>query len=136
MFSLWDQLFGTAVYTRKFPAKYGLVNDPKEHWADVYLYPLLKSEMTQSELNPQFKKTDSSTYAPIELELKADTNYLWCRCGKSRKQPFCDGSHHGTKFKPQLFQVKRSSNYRLCNCKASKASPFCDDSHLDLKTKN
>ena len=136
MFSIWDQLFGTAVYSRQFPDKYGLVNDPKEHWADVYLYPLLKSDIAESELNPQFNKTDSITYEPIELELEADTNYLWCRCGKSRNQPFCDGSHHGTKFKPQLFQLKRSSSYKLCNCKASKASPFCDDSHLDLKTEN
>ena len=30
---------------------------------------------------------------PIAVELKKDKSYYWCHCGKSSKQPFCDGSH-------------------------------------------
>ncbi|MGK0366422.1 MAG: CDGSH-type Zn-finger protein, partial [Saprospiraceae bacterium] len=49
-----------------------------------------------------------------------------------KTQPFCDGSHHGSKFKPLPFEVKKKINARLCNCKYSKKSPFCDDSHLNI----
>ena len=29
---------------------------------------------------------------PFTLELEAGT-YYWCACGKSKNQPFCDGTH-------------------------------------------
>ncbi len=35
--------------------------------------------------------------APYVLDLEPCT-YYWCSCGKSSKQPFCDGSHKGTEF--------------------------------------
>lgn len=34
-----------------------------------------------------------------------DKTYRWCSCGQSIKQPFCDGSHKGTDFKPYKFTV-------------------------------
>lgn len=30
---------------------------------------------------------------PYTVELSAGT-YSWCACGKSKKQPLCDGSHN------------------------------------------
>ena len=36
---------------------------------------------------------------PYALELAAG-EYWWCACGKSAKQPFCDGSHKGSEFSP------------------------------------
>ena len=28
---------------------------------------------------------------PAKVELEAGQTYSWCRCGKSKAQPFCDG---------------------------------------------
>lgn len=39
IFSIWDQLFGTALFTRKFPAEYGLKNDAEENKAEVLAKP-------------------------------------------------------------------------------------------------
>ena len=36
--------------------------------------------------------------APIPVEVEAGKSYWWCACGRSKKQPFCDGSHKATSF--------------------------------------
>ncbi|MEM6805385.1 MAG: CDGSH iron-sulfur domain-containing protein [Bacteroidota bacterium] len=66
------------------------------------------------------------------VHLEKGKKYLWCQCGKSKDQPFCDGTHHGSKFKPILFEARRDGPVKLCNCKATKKGPFCDNSHVKL----
>ena len=44
------------------------------------------------------------------LEVKAGQRYLWCSCGRSAKQPFCDGSHKGTEFLPVPFVAERDED--------------------------
>ena len=39
----------------------------------------------------------------ISIEVEKGKSYFWCSCGKSLKQPLCDGSHKETKFKPIAF---------------------------------
>ena len=34
--------------------------------------------------------------APLPIEVTAGEEYWWCACGRSKSQPFCDGSHEGT----------------------------------------
>ena len=56
-----------------------------------------------------------------------DKIYRWCSCGQSLKQPFCDGSHQGTHFKPYKFTVEeRVKDIKLCGCKLTTKRPFCD----------
>lgn len=129
MFSIWDQLFGTAKFTRRFPVELGLVNDPKDNWPAAYFYPLITSDKPESEIARGFVKADTTVLEPTVCEFEAGEAFLWCRCGKSRNQPFCDGSHHGTKFKPVLCGAKRSGKLKLCNCKLTKSPPYCDNSH-------
>ena len=66
---------------------------------------------------------------PFAVELEAGKKYAWCACGKSSKQPFCDGAHVGTEIKPVIFTAEESKTAYLCGCKATKNSPFCDGSH-------
>jgi sterol desaturase/sphingolipid hydroxylase (fatty acid hydroxylase superfamily)/CDGSH-type Zn-finger protein len=132
MFSLWDQIFKTATFTRKFPTRIGLENDPKEHWTATYFYPFIKSTDTNSELSKNHIKGFTKTNEPISVELVKGESYLWCKCGRSKNQPFCDGSHHGTKYKPVLFEARKDGAVKLCNCKITKSSPFCDNSHISL----
>ncbi len=69
---------------------------------------------------------------PSSVELEAGKTYYFCRCGRSKKQPFCDGSHQGADFTPHVFEVDESKNYYLCMCKHTANTPFCDGSHSKL----
>lgn len=66
---------------------------------------------------------------PLEVELEADKSNWWCTCGRSNNQPWCDGSHAGTDFKPYEFKVESAGKYWLCTCKHSQDKPFCDGAH-------
>jgi CDGSH-type Zn-finger protein/mannose-6-phosphate isomerase-like protein (cupin superfamily) len=66
------------------------------------------------------------------FEVKAGEQYLWCRCGRSRSQPFCDGSHMGTAIRPVAFRAERDEEVILCGCKHTGTRPFCDGSHNNL----
>ena len=37
---------------------------------------------------------------PIRVAVEAGKSYWWCACGKSQKQPFCDGWLNGSEFSP------------------------------------
>lgn len=59
-------------------------------------------------------------------------DYLWCACGRSKNQPFCDGSHQGTSFTPVKFTQARYGTVYLCGCKHTGRPPFCNSAHQDL----
>lgn len=132
MFSLWDQFFGTAKFQNAYPQAYGLQKKTEDDWSAAYFYPFIKSKDKNSEWHKDFQRSKTTTNAALTVQLTKGENYLWCACGKSSQQPFCDGSHQGSKIKPLTFTAKRTAEVRLCNCKATKKGPFCDNTHLNL----
>lgn len=69
---------------------------------------------------------------PYVVELEAGKNYFWCTCGRSEKQPFCDGAHKDTEFTPLKFTAEETKKYGVCGCKHTKGGPFCDGEHRNL----
>ncbi|MGQ0593187.1 MAG: CDGSH iron-sulfur domain-containing protein [Gammaproteobacteria bacterium] len=69
--------------------------------------------------------------APYGLDLDPGT-YYWCACGRSRNQPFCDGSHQGTAFTPVQFTVDERKKLWLCGCKHTGTAPYCDGTHKNV----
>lgn len=70
--------------------------------------------------------------APYPVEVTAGRKYYWCACGRSKKEPFCDGSHKGTSFRPKEYEAKEDGTVYFCGCKHTKAPPLCDGAHADL----
>jgi len=70
--------------------------------------------------------------APIAVEVEAGKSYWWCACGRSKTQPFCDGSHKVTSLTPVEFKAAKSGKVFFCTCKRSAKKPTCDGSHKKL----
>ncbi len=70
--------------------------------------------------------------SPIAVDLKAGETYAWCACGRSAKQPFCDGSHKDTGMTPVVFKAEETKTAHLCACKQTAGAPNCDGSHKKL----
>ncbi len=68
---------------------------------------------------------------PIVRDMAAG-NYHWCACGRSKDQPFCDGSHEGTSFTPKQVEIAAPRKAVWCACKHSHQAPFCDGTHRQL----
>ena len=66
---------------------------------------------------------------PIAVEVEKDKSYYWCSCGKSSKQPFCDGSHQGSEFTPVVYKAEETKKVFFCTCKQTNNQPLCDGSH-------
>jgi len=70
--------------------------------------------------------------APFPVAVEAGQSYFWCACGRSATQPFCDGSHKGTGFKPLAFTAAETTTVYFCGCKRSSSKPTCDGTHKSL----
>ena len=74
---------------------------------------------------------ESSKRGPYVRDCEAGT-YAWCACGKSSKQPYCDGSHAGSGIVPKIEEVPEAKKVAWCGCRQSKNGAFCDGSHSKM----
>lgn len=70
--------------------------------------------------------------APYAIDVEEGKTYYYCACGRSQKEPFCDGSHKGTTLKPLLWTAKKTGPAFFCGCRKSKTTPLCDGAHADI----
>ncbi len=66
---------------------------------------------------------------PIPIDVEEGKTYFWCTCGRSERQPFCDGSHQPTDFAPLPWTAPETKRVFFCGCKATEGQPLCDGSH-------
>ncbi|MDF0752438.1 glutamate synthase-related protein [Marinobacter sp. 71-i] len=66
---------------------------------------------------------------PKKVSLKKGKEYLFCVCGRSNDQPFCDGSHADTDLTPKSFTPEEDEEAVLCQCKHTHDAPYCDGTH-------
>lgn len=74
----------------------------------------------------------SETRHPMPMEVERDKTYHWCACGRSARQPFCDGSHKGTGITPVAYTAPRDKIVFFCGCKKTHDAPLCDGTHKSL----
>lgn len=70
--------------------------------------------------------------SPFGIDVEAGKTYWWCRCGRSAKQPFCDGSHKVTDIVPLRYDAVQTRKQWFCGCKQTGTQPLCDGSHKKL----
>jgi len=69
--------------------------------------------------------------SPLVQPVEAGT-YWWCACGRSKTQPFCDGSHAGSGLAPQKVEIAEARTIAWCACKHSGNGAFCDGTHAKV----
>ena len=70
--------------------------------------------------------------SPYAVDVEDGKTYYWCACGRSKNQPFCDGSHQGSDFTPVAYTASQSGKIFFCGCKKSNNKPVCDGTHNSL----
>ena len=74
----------------------------------------------------------TASRTPFGVDVEAGRSYWWCACGRSQKQPFCDGSHKVTPFTPVEYRATATGTVWFCGCKRSRKAPLCDGTHKTL----
>ena len=72
----------------------------------------------------------ASKDTPYVMEMQPGS-YWWCACGRSAKQPFCDGAHQGSAITPIKVELAETQTVAWCGCRRTAAKPFCDGSHKE-----
>ena len=66
-----------------------------------------------------------SQKSPMPIEVEEGKIYFQCACGKSAKQPFCDGSHKDTGIAPLKITAEAIKKMFFCGFKAPTKAPLC-----------
>ena len=71
-------------------------------------------------------------YRSKKMDMKPGI-YFYCTCGMSKNQPFCNGAHKNTRFKPTKVTIEKNEMIPWCLCKYSDKGHICDGKHRELK---
>ena len=74
-------------------------------------------------------KPERASDTPFVVDVQAGKVYFWCACGRSKNQPFCDGSHKDTGFVPFKYTAEVTRKVVFCGCKGTMNAPYCDGTH-------
>ena len=105
-------------------------------YARTSFFVLDRTEQNHYGVNP--KVAARAPKRAAELGLVHGKTYMWCACGYSQNQPFCDGSHwKNSTYKPLMFKYDETKK-GICACKVNKfeSGPYCDGSHKRLDLDN
>ncbi|CAG9861710.1 unnamed protein product [Phyllotreta striolata] len=97
--------------------------------------PKIPINIAEKTISAHNQPTNGVVYdkKPFKFTMQAGKRYSWCLCGRSKTQPFCDGTHRNAQLKieqkPVTVVVEETKEYWLCNCKQTKHRPFCDGTH-------
>lgn len=80
----------------------------------------------------QMPTPEIAARTPFAINVEKGKDYYWCSCGKSKTQPFCDGSHKGSEFAPTKYTAEESKTVYFCGCKHSANGALCDGTHKSL----
>lgn len=102
---------------------------------------VILKEIPDSKIHWEYQQSNETAIVydrkPIRIKCKEGRIYMWCACGMSRNQPFCDGTHKIIQFnislKPIPWSCRKTGYYWFCNCKKSGKKVFCDGTHIQLQ---
>ena len=112
----------------------------KRNVVSIIIKKLSEISSTKYKMEPDLEdlKPCAARYNPSTIRnLEPGTIKLWCTCGLSKNQPWCDNSHKDTPFNPLRWTVPSTGQtvYSICNCKYTTRPPYCDGIHMDLPLK-
>ena len=92
---------------------------------------LSRSSSTASSAPPLFHDPVVRALAPLRVEVEEGRTYFWCACGRTKSEPWCDGSHKATTIRPVKWVAPKSGIAGVCACRATRrpGRVLCDGAH-------
>jgi CDGSH-type Zn-finger protein len=109
------------------PASHGDQSIPRQTQECLY-----SANLVPQDQESRMAKPEIAAKSPFAVNVEQGKDYWWCSCGKSKSQPFCDGSHKGSEFNPVKYTAGESKAVYFCGCKHSGNGALCDGSHKSL----